>query len=95
MSITITMDRAGRVVLPRPVRDRLGLTGSRSHRMELIEAPEGIMLKPVGADVPATRDASGWVVFHSDVDDQSAESTDAAALVDALRERRTRQRGGE
>jgi AbrB family looped-hinge helix DNA binding protein len=95
MAITIIMDRAGRLVVPRAVRERFGLTGGESHEMELVEAPDGIVLRPVGADVPVTRDASGWVVFHSDTDGVATESIDPVAVVEAERERRTRQVTGE
>ena len=41
----LKIDNAGRIVLPKPVRDRLGLrTGSE---LELSESSEGILLKPV------------------------------------------------
>ena len=95
MPITIMMDRTGRVVVPRAVRERFGLTGSQSHAMELVEAPEGIVLRPVGAEVPVSRDASGWVVFHSDTDGLTREVIDPAALVESVRERRTRHATGE
>jgi bifunctional DNA-binding transcriptional regulator/antitoxin component of YhaV-PrlF toxin-antitoxin module len=86
------MDRAGRLVVPRAVRERFGLTGT-SHEMELVEVPEGIVLRPVGTDVPVTRDASGWVVFHSETDEVARESIDPVALIETVRERRTRDVG--
>jgi bifunctional DNA-binding transcriptional regulator/antitoxin component of YhaV-PrlF toxin-antitoxin module len=92
MSVTIPMDRAGRVVLPRAVRERFGLAGV-AHQLELVENPDGILLRPVGADVPVTRDASGWIVFHSDID--GVAPLDPVALVDEERARRTREISGE
>jgi AbrB family looped-hinge helix DNA binding protein len=83
------MDKAGRVVLPRVIRERLGLIGPA--QLELVDSPDGVVLRPVGADVPYTRDASGWVVFHSDGPESAAESIDPVAAVDAERERRTRR----
>jgi len=94
MAITVTMDRAGRIVVPRPVRERFGLTGG-SHEMELIEEPDGIVLRPAGTEVAATRDASGWVVFHSDSDDVPRESIDPVALVEKERVRRVRRLSGQ
>jgi bifunctional DNA-binding transcriptional regulator/antitoxin component of YhaV-PrlF toxin-antitoxin module len=88
MIVTIPMDRAGRVVLPRAVRERFGLAGV-AHQLELVENPDGILLRPVGADVPVTRDASGWVVFHSDPDGVAAR--DPVTLVDEMRARRIRE----
>jgi AbrB family looped-hinge helix DNA binding protein len=42
--MTLKMDKAGRVILPKPVRDRLGLHGGSD--LEILETPEGVMLKP-------------------------------------------------
>ena len=92
MSLTIPMDRAGRVVLPMAVRERFGLAGI-AHQLEVIENADGILLRPVGADVPVTRDASGWVIFHSDPD--GAAPVDPVALVDEERARRIREISGE
>jgi AbrB family looped-hinge helix DNA binding protein len=94
MAATVTMDRAGRLVVPRAVRERFGLTGG-PYQMELVEAPEGIVLRPVGVDVSVTRDASGWVVFHSDADDAPPGSIDPIAAVETERERRGRQVSNE
>ncbi len=90
MAITVTMDRAGRIVVPRQVRERFGLTGA-SHEMELIEEPDCIVLRPAGTEVPAARDASGCVVFHSDSDSVPRESIDPVALVEKERESRVRK----
>jgi AbrB family looped-hinge helix DNA binding protein len=43
--MTLKMDKAGRVILPKPVRDRLGLHGGSD--LEVQETLEGVMLKPV------------------------------------------------
>ena len=42
--MTLKMDKAGRVILPKPVRDRLGLTAGSD--LELRETAEGLMLEP-------------------------------------------------
>jgi AbrB family looped-hinge helix DNA binding protein len=39
------MDKAGRIVLPKPIRDRLGLGPGAD--LELCESPEGLLLRPV------------------------------------------------
>lgn len=80
--------------MPRAVRERFGLIGG-PYQIELVEAPEGIVLRPVGAEVSATRDASGWVVFHSDTDDAAPGSIDPVAVVEKVRERRGRRVSGE
>jgi len=42
--MTLRIDKAGRVVLPKPLRDRLGLSGGSD--LELLETSEGVLLKP-------------------------------------------------
>jgi AbrB family looped-hinge helix DNA binding protein len=93
MGITITMDKAGRIVLPRVVRERLGLNGPA--QLEVVDAPEGVMLRPVGPDVPISRSSSGWVVFHSDATETPTGSVDPSAAIDAERDRRIRGTSGE
>ena len=87
------MDKAGRIVLPRVIRERLGLTGPA--QLELVDAPDGIVLRAVGADVPVTRDPSGWVVFHSDAVDPTAKPIDPVSAVEEERNRRIRRNTGE
>jgi AbrB family looped-hinge helix DNA binding protein len=41
----LRIDKAGRIVLPKPVRDRLGLGPGAD--LELSESPEGLLLRPV------------------------------------------------
>jgi AbrB family looped-hinge helix DNA binding protein len=43
--MTLKIDRAGRVVLPKPVRDRLGLKAGTD--LEMQETAEGVILRPV------------------------------------------------
>jgi bifunctional DNA-binding transcriptional regulator/antitoxin component of YhaV-PrlF toxin-antitoxin module len=85
MSRTIKMDRAGRLVIPRNTRERYGLIDG-THDLEIEETAEGILLHPRGEDIPATRHASGWVVFRSG----ETESIDPVATVAQSRERRHR-----
>lgn len=57
--MTLKMDKAGRVILPKPVRDRLGL--HEGSDLEVVETPEGVMLKPV-EDRPSMIKKQGlWV----------------------------------
>ena len=42
--MTLKLDRSGRVVLPKQVRDRLGL--HEGGDLEMMEIPEGVVLKP-------------------------------------------------
>jgi AbrB family looped-hinge helix DNA binding protein len=41
--MTLKMDKAGRVILPKPVRDRLGL--QEGGDLEILDIPEGVVLK--------------------------------------------------
>jgi AbrB family looped-hinge helix DNA binding protein len=43
--MTLKIDKAGRLVLPKPVRDRLGLRAGTS--LEIEETAEGVVLRPV------------------------------------------------
>ena len=83
MTKSIKMDASGRVVIPRPIREKYGLTGC-SHRLDILESPEGIVLRPWVEEIPAERDASGWVVFRSGAQD----SVDPNRAVAEERERR-------
>ena len=44
--MTLRIDPAGRIVLPKPLRDRFGLRAGTE--LELTESAEGLLLKPVG-----------------------------------------------
>jgi len=43
--MTLKIDKAGRIVVPKPLRDRLGLRAGMN--LEATESPEGLTLKPV------------------------------------------------
>jgi len=57
--MTLKMDKAGRVVLPKPVRDRLGL--HHGSDLEVEETAEGLMLKPVESRPPMVKKQGLWV----------------------------------
>ncbi len=57
--MTLKMDKAGRVILPKPVRDRLGL--HEGSDLEVEETPEGVMLKPVEARPSMVKKQGLWV----------------------------------
>jgi AbrB family looped-hinge helix DNA binding protein len=62
MNGRLSMDRAGRVVLPKPVRDRLQLEPGESLEIESYE--DRIVLRPV-RDHAAMRKKQGVWVFRS------------------------------
>ena len=44
--MTLKMDKAGRMILPKPLRDQLGLRAGSD--LEVQEVPNGVVLSPVG-----------------------------------------------
>jgi len=55
----LKIDKAGRVVLPKPVRDRLGL--HEGSDLEVVETSEGIVLKPVEHGPSMIKKQGLWV----------------------------------
>ena len=51
--MNVKIDKAGRIVLPKPIRDRLRLR--QGSDLELEERPEGLLLKPVDQKPSMTR----------------------------------------
>jgi AbrB family looped-hinge helix DNA binding protein len=59
MTTRITIDAAGRVVLPKPLRTKLDLSPGDS--LELESSGESITLRPVRNSSPLTREKGVWV----------------------------------
>jgi AbrB family looped-hinge helix DNA binding protein len=57
--MTLKMDKAGRVILPKPVRDRLGLRAGSD--LEIQETADGLVLKPAGRRPSLVKKGSFWV----------------------------------
>ena len=57
--MTLKIDNAGRVILPKPVRDRLGLTAGSNLDMRL--TPDGIVLTPADQRSSLVKKGSFWV----------------------------------
>jgi len=57
--MTLKVDKAGRVILPKPIRDRLGLHAGSE--LEVEETPEGIMLRPADQRPSLIRKGGFWV----------------------------------
>jgi AbrB family looped-hinge helix DNA binding protein len=57
--MTLKMDKAGRVILPKPVRDRLGLTAGSD--LEVEETADGIVLKPAERQPSMFKKQGLWV----------------------------------
>jgi len=59
MNTRLTIDSAGRVVLPKPLRDELDLGPGDS--LDLESAGEKITLRPVRSSAPLTKEQGVWV----------------------------------
>ena len=59
MTSRLTVDRAGRVVLPKPVRDELQLSPGDS--LELESSEQQIVLRPVRGNGPLRKKRGVWV----------------------------------
>ena len=59
MNAKLSMDRAGRVVLPKPVRDRLQLEPGES--LELESFDDHIVLRPARANASLRKKRGVWV----------------------------------
>ncbi len=57
--MTLTMDKAGRVVLPKPLRDRLGL--HEGSELEVLETGEGVILTPAQQQPSMIKKQGLWV----------------------------------
>jgi AbrB family looped-hinge helix DNA binding protein len=62
MTIRVTIDKAGRVVVPKPLREELHLEPGDALEME--SAGEQITLRPVRGTGPLTKEQGVWV-FHT------------------------------
>jgi len=78
--IHIPIDRAGRVVLPKPLRERLGVHPGTE--FEVIEEPDRIILKPVPREARIVNQG-GWLVAET-----GPISEDINDLVERVREER-------
>ena len=77
-----TIDKAGRVVVPKAMRDELGLTGGAEIEIELVDGT--IEIEPVASHVRLER-KRGRLVAASDREMPVLTSDDVRALLDKLR----------
>ncbi|MFN0100503.1 MAG: AbrB/MazE/SpoVT family DNA-binding domain-containing protein [Bryobacteraceae bacterium] len=57
--MTLQIDKSGRLVLPKPVRERLGLR--EGGPLEIVETPQGVLLKAVEQQPSMIRKQGLWV----------------------------------
>lgn len=62
--MTLQIDKAGRIILPKPVRDRLGLHPGSALEME--ETQSGVFLKPCER-TPALEKRDGFWVYTGEL----------------------------
>jgi AbrB family looped-hinge helix DNA binding protein len=89
MNTTLTVDKAGRVVLPKPVRDELQLGAGDS--LELESSEDQIVLRPVRGTVGLRKKQGIWVM---DTDEPLSSATVDRTIRDIRRERERSWLGG-
>ena len=82
MNIQLTMDKAGRVVIPKPLREELHLEPGDS--LEIENVGEQITLRPVRGTGPLTKEHGVWV-FHTG---QALPASATDGILQQLREER-------
>lgn len=82
MTIRLVIDKAGRVVIPKPLREKLHLEPGDALEME--SAGERITLRPVRGTGPLTKEHGVWV-FHSG---QTLAASATDEMLDVIREER-------
>ena len=85
--MTLKVDKAGRIILPKPIRDRLQLRAGSD--LELQEIPGGVVLKPV-EQRPSLVRRNGLLVHQG----KAPRGFDWAEMVDAVREDRLKDATG-
>ena len=89
MNTTVTLDKAGRVLIPKTLRDRLHLEGGDA--LELESEGERVTLRPVRSATPLRKERGVWVF--------RAGKRLPAAVTDIVlrkvREQRVRENAGE
>lgn len=87
-SMRVSIDKSGRIIVPKTVRDRLGLRADS--KLELFEDPDGFQLKPVDRAPRLARRPNGRLVFTG----SAPADIDWNHLVQDMREERMRKIGG-
>jgi AbrB family looped-hinge helix DNA binding protein len=86
--MNVKIDSAGRIVVPKSVRDRLGL--AKDSELALEERGDGIFLTPIQQHSALVRDKRGWWVHTG----KPIGNIDWDRIVEDEREERMRKIGG-
>ena len=89
MNTRVTIDKAGRVVIPKEIRDELRLEAGDPLTLE--SEGEGVTLRPAHGATPLQKERGVWV-FHGG---KPLLLDEANQLVRDAREQRDRQNAGE
>ncbi len=89
MQIRLVIDKAGRVVIPKPLREELHLEPGDTLEME--SAGEQITLRPVRGSGPLVKEHGVWV-FHSG---QPLPASATDAMLQQIREERDQSNLGK
>ena len=81
----VKIDKAGRIVVPKPLRERLGFKPDTE--LEAVERPEGVLLKRVGQRPSMVKVDGLWV--HQGA---AARGADWDSVLEDVREERDRVR---
>jgi AbrB family looped-hinge helix DNA binding protein len=79
----LTIDKAGRIVIPKPVRERFHLQAG--DELELVVTAESLVLRPRPQEMPLRKERGVWVYGVG-----SKSPVDTDNLLDEIRERRAR-----
>ena len=81
--MNLKIDRAGRIVVPKPIRQRLGLAPNTE--IEIVEQADGVLLRPLEQKPSMVKRNGRWV--HTGKIDPNF---DLNKLIDDVREERIR-----
>lgn len=90
MSYTIPMDKAGRIVIPKEVRQQLGATESCSFELDMVLDRIELKLKETSGEAPRVQKERGMWVASS-----GGREFDAKEAINLLREERVEQAAPE
>jgi AbrB family looped-hinge helix DNA binding protein len=85
--MNLKVDKAGRIVLPKPIRDRYRLREGSD--VELEESPDGLLLKPVNLRPSLVKENGIWVHLG-----KAPSGFDWADVVDSVRDERIKDASG-